>query len=276
MANQKHAEEHAFTWGELEQFHRVIETEFTDILGYSVVVPEGEKLDLARLRPDPERPFMFSLQSPGNPYAETVNCSGSQQIVFPLRNAAPGIDVGWVAWSEAWLKVRAGNTCVLKSGGFTFCWGRVGRSENKHVLFRAEWDHISAEDTRSGPQVRNEAAQPHWHVDRKFVLGRGRWWAVGEEDVEPLNLETPGLSPAPLSVREIEPSDIHLAMGGWLNNDRPDLTCWQRQISKAGIQKWAVETLMYMKGQLSRVRPARLLGDEDGIELEDLSEAGRA
>ena len=219
-----------FTKGELETLHRRIARSFGSTLGIAVEIA-GEEYDWDRRPASYDDPFVYALRSKmASVRLEPASSSGGQSIAFSLTEADKNQDAAWVSWTEKWVKVGSGK-CQLKAAGFRFFWGRAGATEQRQCVVRAEWDQTSS--------IRNEsstAGQPHWHVDRKIILGEAA------------------------SLRQVEPKDLHLAMAGWKKQKHPPqskFTCWQTHANCwQDLAEWAELTLEYAKDQMRRIRPA--------------------
>jgi hypothetical protein len=204
----------------------------------------------------------FVLINPG--YVERARRTrGNPQPVFIIPGFNEDSPSAWVGWYEEWIKER--DKFDLIGVSLSFYWG-LGRSRPKQELIRAEWDKVSH---RPSP-----AAQPHWHIDHRFVMefpGRASLDTpslapandtsdelveigttdalveVGEEDTGLVEIGPAG------ALQDLSMAAMHLAMGGW-QHAAASPARWQRLLDTPKcLVEWAECTLLYAIQELERI-----------------------
>lgn len=257
---------------EMHRLHSAIKDAIVGCLGYGVAVqPSSERDGWKRASTGAVVTFFLRPSDGADITASRAQrARGDVALVLPLFPDESDEHTVWVGWYEEW-KATGIDAFELVGASWTFFWG-ASYNDDKTQLFRAEWDNPS--------QRGGNAAQPHWHFDRK-LLGTVYRRQVAPESSGP----TPGSADAaleelpvpkaitdglveigvdiqeavPEGLRDLHLSGLHFGMAGWANpGDHPK--CWQCTIHD-GTQmvRWAKGSLAHAKAEFSNLRKGTLL-----------------
>lgn len=235
--------------------HRNLGSRVSQCLGYQVSVSAAEA---GWKRAAQGAIVVFELFSPV--YTDRAErCRGHYCHVVPVFQNLQYEPTAWTSWHEEWMS-RGDGDLGFVAAAWTYYWGTYAR--DKTQLFRAEWDTLD--------RPRGQAAQPHWHIDRKLLEivspalaaregGASEQGALVEletdrsvDALEELGAGLPSLSSEAL--QELDLAHLHLGMGGW---DHPGTTpdCWRRSVRTANdIVDWADNALRLSMSELTRLR----------------------
>lgn len=162
----------------------------------------------------------------------------------------------WAGWYEEWEALGDHLFALRRTSWAFYAGGRQSPFRGHIPLVRAEWDSVLAA---------GYAAQPHWHIDRRYAsladapddLGPG---LVRTEHLQelPISETPPSLRTMPEAMLEVDASGVHLPMGGWRNpvdDGGGEHQCWQCRLDGIpSLLHWAVGVFAYMLTQLRRVQ----------------------
>lgn len=242
---------------QLNVLHRNLCGRISQSLGYDVTISAGPNWKRAA----PGAAVVFELSSLG----QSVCTDSAERVRGQFCPAIPVFrdlqfdPTAWTSWHEEWRPGVPGQFGLV-SAAWTFYWGTYVREKTQ--LFRAEWDTLE--------RPRGQAAQPHWHIDRKLIaivqprsVAYDRV-AIGRGELEELDttanapaLEEIAQGPASQTdeaLQELDLAHLHLGMAGW-GYSATGLDCWRRPLSSAAdIVDWADNALSLSMGELARLR----------------------